>query len=41
MLKPGGRLLISDYCCKDGPLSDEFQEVRSLPPARPSVGQKL
>ena len=25
-LKPGGRLLISDYCCLDGTWSDEFTE---------------
>lgn len=24
-LKPGGRLLISDYCCKDGELSEEYK----------------
>merc|ERR1712226_1085592 len=25
-LKPGGRLMISDYCCSDGGHSDDFKE---------------
>ena len=35
MLKPGGRLLISDYCKSEGPPSTEFEKCPSPPPFPP------